>query len=77
MKSRTIDTITSNEDHVRMRIFDGDLPISDAAFELIRIERAQHDAERLRHSDTIKRLCCAEAKIRQLETEKPTKGYAP
>lgn len=45
MKARLLDTITSNEEHVRMRIFDGDLQISEAAAELLRIERAQHRRE--------------------------------
>lgn len=44
MKSRFVDTITTNEEHVRMRIFDGDLPIDAAAAELLRIERAQKDS---------------------------------
>lgn len=48
MKSRSVDYITSNEQHVRMQIFDGDLKIDDAAAELLRIERAQHDATRAR-----------------------------
>lgn len=46
MKSRAVDTITSNEDHVRLRIFDGDLPIDQAGAELLRIEREQHAATR-------------------------------
>lgn len=41
MKSKEVMTITSNEEYVRMRIYDGDLRIDDAAAELLRIERAQ------------------------------------
>jgi hypothetical protein len=48
MKSRLIDTIASNEDSVRMRIFDGDLPADEATAELLRIERAQHEVTRRR-----------------------------
>jgi hypothetical protein len=46
MKSKTVTTITSNEEYVRMRIFDGDLKIEDAAAELLRIEQAQYEATR-------------------------------
>jgi len=42
MKTKTVETITSNEEMVRLRIFDGDLNVSDAAAELLRLERAQH-----------------------------------
>jgi hypothetical protein len=48
MKSRLVDAITSNEDSVRLRIFDGDLPADEATAELLRIERAQHDVTRRR-----------------------------
>lgn len=41
-----LDTITSNEQHVRLKIYDGDLKIDDALAELLRIERAQNDALR-------------------------------
>jgi hypothetical protein len=44
MKSRSVNTITNNEDSVRMRIFDGELPADEAIAELLRIERAQHEA---------------------------------
>lgn len=52
MKSSMINTITSNEDDVRFRIFSGDLQISDAGSELLRIERASHEAERWSHART-------------------------
>jgi hypothetical protein len=48
MKSRLVDTITSNEDSVRLRIFDGDLPADQATAELLRIELAQHEVTRRR-----------------------------
>jgi hypothetical protein len=44
MKSKDVDYITSNEADVRLRIYDGDLQISEAAQELIRMERARADA---------------------------------
>lgn len=50
MKTKLVDTVTTNEDHVRMRIFDGDLQISEAAAELLRVEKSQRAAER-RYSD--------------------------
>lgn len=46
MKSKLVDTITSNEEHVRLKIFDGELPAEDGVNELLRIERAQHGATR-------------------------------
>jgi hypothetical protein len=46
MASKLVDTITSNEEYVRLRIFEGDLQISQAGEELLRTERAQHDATR-------------------------------
>jgi hypothetical protein len=48
MKSRLVNTITSNEDSVRLRIFDGELPADEATVELLRIERAQHEVTRRR-----------------------------
>lgn len=64
MRYREVDTVTSNEGHVRLRIYDGDLKIDDAAAELLRIERAQHEAECKRHSETRELLAeclCAKA----------------
>ena len=43
MKSKFVDTITSNEGHVRLQIFEGRLPIDQAAEEMIRIAEAQRD----------------------------------
>jgi hypothetical protein len=48
MKTQKTDTITSNEQQVRFEIFSGDLQISEAGAELLRLERAQHDATRAR-----------------------------
>lgn len=52
MQTRKIDTITNNEDQVRFQIFSGDLQLSAAGAELLRVERAQHEAERQRHMAT-------------------------
>lgn len=46
MKTTEVDYITSNEQHVRSRIYDGSLDISDAAEELLHIEKAQHSSTR-------------------------------
>jgi hypothetical protein len=56
MKSKAIDHVTSNEEYVRQRIFDGELPIDAAAAELLRLERAQNDALRRRLSDLEARI---------------------
>lgn len=42
MQTRSVDYITTNEEHVRMQIFDGDLQISEAAAALLQTEKAQH-----------------------------------
>ncbi|WDR03633.1 hypothetical protein PSQ19_06065 [Devosia algicola] len=55
MKSRLVDTITNNEDHVRMRIFDGDLSVDDAASELIRLAHTQNAARIERLSSSLQR----------------------
>lgn len=57
MKARAVDYITSNEEHVRMQIFDGDLRIDEAGAELLRVERAQHDATRTRVKELELRVC--------------------
>lgn len=60
-------TVTNNEDYVRMRIFDGDLQVSEAAEELIRIERAQHVATRRRLDEEIDRRVAAENKLLMID----------
>lgn len=41
MKSKLVGTtITNNEDHVRLRIFDGAIPLDEAGQELLALERA-------------------------------------
>lgn len=47
MKSRTVETLTSNEGAVRLRIFEGDIPLDEAGAELLRIERANNAALRI------------------------------
>lgn len=59
MKSRSVETITNNEDYVRLRIFDGDLQISEAGAELLRLEKAQHAQTRgalAKANDLLRRL---------------------
>lgn len=57
MKSKTVETVTNNEDFVRMRIFDGELPQDAALSELLRLERAQH-------AETRRQLLIAQATLR-------------
>lgn len=47
MKTKLVDTVVGNEEFVRMRIYDGDLQINEAAEELLRLERCQRQAERI------------------------------
>jgi hypothetical protein len=58
-------TITNNEDYVRLRIYEGDLQVSEAAAELLRLARAQHAAECRRLNEHITGLIktCEEAGI--------------
>lgn len=46
MKNREVDTIASNSEHLRMRIFDGDIPADKYHEELLRLERGQWETER-------------------------------
>lgn len=32
MKSKLVDSVTSDEEHVRLRIFDGEIPMEDAVW---------------------------------------------
>lgn len=67
MKSTSVETITSNEQYVRMRIFDGDLQITDANAELIRLAQEQLASECRRHQQTKIELYKAQARLVELE----------
>ena len=54
--TKSVATITSNEEAVRLRIFDGDLPLDAAGAELLRIERAQHEVTRATVRDLVAEL---------------------
>lgn len=41
-------TVSSNEEYVRLRIYEGDLKVDEASAELIRLERVQHAETRRR-----------------------------
>jgi hypothetical protein len=56
MKTRAVETVTSNEELVRMRIFDGDLPPNDAYKALWELERSQHEALWARHREHVARM---------------------
>lgn len=45
-------TVTNNEDYVRLRIFEGEIPLSEAGHELVRLATEQLRHERLRHDET-------------------------
>lgn len=63
MQVKTVDTVVTNEEHVRLQIFDGDLNVDDAAKRLIEIERKQHDATRRQMGEWISRAYKAEAAL--------------
>lgn len=53
-------TVTNNEDYVRLRIYEGDLQVSGAAAELLRLEIAQGQArvrELVRHINALTAHC--------------------
>ena len=53
MKYTETTHITSNEQYVRLRIYEGDLQISEAAQELIRLERCQREAAERRLAEVL------------------------
>lgn len=63
MKTRTVETVSSNEEFVRMRIFDGDLPADAATAELLRLERLQHAKCRAELVDLRKRYDAMKAQL--------------
>jgi hypothetical protein len=70
MKSRLVDTITSNEDSVRLRILDGDLPADEATAELLRIERAQHEVTRRHLRDCMDMVDALAARLKARAEER-------
>lgn len=56
MKTKLVDTITSNEEHVRMKIYDGELTPDKAYQELLRIEQEQRKSDRFFAEERVKRL---------------------
>jgi hypothetical protein len=59
-------SITSNEQHVRLEIFEGRLPLDDAGQELIRLAQAQLAAEVARHDRTHDELLMALKELSRL-----------
>jgi len=68
MKSRAVDTTASNEDHARMRIYDGDLPPDQAHEELLSIERAQHNTTRRSLARALEALADVRTAIKKFDT---------
>lgn len=48
MKTKSVETIASNDEHVRLAIYDGDLSIGEAGAELLRLAQEQHIETRRR-----------------------------
>ena len=51
MKVRKIASVSSNEEYVRMSIYDGDIPLGDAGGRLLELALAEH-----RRSEAVGRL---------------------
>lgn len=56
MKTRTVTTVASNDEYVRLRIYDGEVKPDQYHEEMLRLERAQHEATRRRLEEALKRL---------------------
>lgn len=67
MKSRATETVTSNEEFVRLRIFDGDLQVDEASTELIRLARCQARSAEDREMEWRRRAFTAEKRLAELE----------
>lgn len=67
--SKSVETITSNEGLVRMKIYDGDLELGDAGAELVRLANAQRDAALDREASTAAALWRAKDAIARLVRE--------
>lgn len=66
---KALDHVTSNEEHVRLKIFEGDLKIDEAPADLLRIERAQNAALWLKYVEMADRCTALRAAL-----EKATRG---
>src|SRR6266404_6898682 len=56
MKSKLVDTVTSNEEDVRLRIYAGELTPNNAIEELLRIEKEQRKSDNFFYEERIKYL---------------------
>lgn len=61
-----VDFITTNEQHVRLEIHEGRLPIDEAGAELLRIEKSQRAVERARYED---QLAACDRTIAELKSQ--------
>lgn len=64
MKSQTVEAISSNEELVRQRIFDGDLQVSEASQALLAAERKQNASLRARIQDLRDSFLKRDARLR-------------
>lgn len=56
MKSRLVDTVVNNDEYLRLRIYDGEIPLAEAGAELLRLKTAQRTAERKEEQRVIAQL---------------------
>lgn len=68
MKSRTVETIVSNDEHVRCRIYDGDIPADSYWQEMARLNAGQLKNTRERLSDMMAQLADAHAELERLRS---------
>lgn len=72
MRSRSVDTITSNDQYVRLKIFDGLIPLGEAGAELLRLALLDHDQHDGGYRVLAMRLGHMESAL--LEHLRPTRG---
>lgn len=56
MKTKLVDSVVSNEEQVRLRIYDGEFTPDNAYQELLRIEQEQHKSTKFWYELRIEQL---------------------
>jgi len=70
MKSKFVDTLTSNEEHVRLEIFEGRISLDKAGEELLALYKAQLDRARQQVVELKIELAYARQEIVELSSGK-------
>ena len=68
MKTRSVETVVSNDEHVRLKIFDGDIPADDYWQDMSRLYQGQLKVTQGRLTEAMSRLAEAHDEIRRLRS---------